>query len=65
MLGMTTIWTTPCMMMTVIISTRTPYMVARLVRVVGEVVKAMGAVDSWRAHSWLLEWQGAAGGLKI
>ena len=46
MLVMTTILTTPCMMVTVIVSTRTPRMVARLDRAVGEVVQAMGAVDS-------------------
>ena len=77
MLVMTAFCTTPCMMVTVIISTRTPHMVARLSRAVGEVVQAMGAVDSmwivqamiviagmW-AHSGLLDLQVDASGLKI
>ena len=68
--GMTTIWSTPCMMVTMIISTRTPNMVASLGRVVGEVVQAMRAVDSmwvdgmW-AHSWLLYCRGTGRGLII
>ena len=62
---MNTIWSTPCMMVTMIISTRTPNMVARLGRVVGEVVQAMRAVDSMWAHSWLLYCRGTGRGLII
>ena len=70
MLVMATIWNTPCMMVTVIVSTSTPHMVAKLGRVVGEVVQAMRAVDSmwvdgmW-AHSGLLYWRGTGRGLII
>ena len=42
------------MMVTVIISTRTPHMVARLGRAVGEVVQAVGALDSM----WVVEAMG-------